>query len=189
MLTDVEIINLGLSKIAANRVSRIDPARTPLEAYMATNYPHWKRVELSKRRWVFALVDDYQLTQTAVLTNVERPYKYAIPIDCLYPVRNKSTEWVQRGRFIYSAYSTLKISYIRNAPESEFDPLFNEVLACKVAYESVEYVTQSNSKKDAARADYEDAVRIAGSANAFVIGSEEINTDEQDYEWISARHG
>lgn len=189
MLTDVEIINLGLSKIAGNRVSRIDPARTPLEAYMAVNYPHWKRVELSKRRWVFALVDDALLTLNATLSEVDRPYKFALPIDCLYPVRTKSTEWVQRGRYIYSGYSTLKISYIRNAPESEFDPLFNEVLACKIAFESCEYVTQSNTKKDAARADYDEAVKIAGSANAFVIGSEDINTDDADYDWVAARHG
>jgi len=189
MLTDVEHINLGLSKIAANRVNRIDPARTPLEAFMASNYPHWKRVELSKRRWVFALVDDYQLTLNETLTGVAKPYKYALPVDCLYPVRNRATEWVQRGRYVYSGYSSLTISYIKNVIESDFDPLFSEVLACKVAYESVEYVTQSNTKKDAARADYEEAVKIAGAANAFVIGSEEINTEEQDYEWVASRHG
>lgn len=189
MLTDVEIINLGVSKIAANRVSRIDPARTPLEAYMAVNYPHWKRVELSKRRWVFAMVDDYQLTLNETLSNVDRPYKYILPVDCLYPVRIRSTEWVQRGRYIHSAYNSLRISYIKNAHESEFDPLFEEVLACKIAMESCEYITQSNTKKDAARADYEEAIKLAGAANAFVIGSEDINKEDQDFSWLVTRHG
>lgn len=189
MLTDVQIINLGLSKIASNRVARIDPAQTPLEAFMASNYKHWKRTELAKRRWVFALVENYALTLETTLTDVDRPYKYALPIDCLRPVREKNTEWVQRGRYLYSGYSTLKISYIRNASEDEFDPLFDEVLASKVAYESAEYVTQSNAKKELAKAQYDDAIRVAGQCNAFIIGPEDIQADDSEFEWLAGRHG
>ena len=189
MLTDVQIINLGLSKIASSRVARIDPASTPLEKYMAVNYPQWKRAELAKRRWVFAKVEEYTLTLNEILTDTAKPYKYLLPIDCLRPIRNKTTEWVQRGRYVYSYQDTLKIDYIRNAPEGEFDPLFNEVLACKIAYESCEYVTQSTSKKVSAKEDYEDAVKLAGAANAFTIGPEDIGSDDSDFTWIQGRQG
>ena len=190
MFTDVQVINLGLSKIASNRIARIAPAQTQLEGYMASNYQHWKRTELAKRRWVFALEEHYQLTVEATLTNVNRPYKYALPIDCLRPVREKNSEWVQRGRYIYSAYSTLRITYIKNVDESEFDPLFNEVLACRIAYESAEYVTQSNAKKTAAFELYNDAIRVAGQCNAFTIGPEDINDEnDDDSSWVVSRHG
>jgi len=189
MLTDVQHINLGLSKISASRVNRIDPAVTPLEAFMAANYPHWRRRELSKRRWVFATEDDYQLTLETTLTGVNQPYKYRMPNDCLRPLRNKTTEWKQRGRYIYSNYSTLSIDFIKNVHEADFDPLFTEVLAAAVAMESVEYVTQSNAKKEMAFSLYKEAVVDAAKANAFVLGPEDMNGNDESYSWIMGRDG
>lgn len=188
MLTDIQIINLGLSKISTSRISSIAPARTPLEAFVATIYAHCRRTELMRRRWVFALVEDFTLTQEDTIEGTERPYKYPLPIDCLRVVRRKREEWVQRGRYIYSAYDTLSISYIRNVPEEDFDPLFEEVLACRVAYESAEFVTQSNAKKDSTFSLYKDAVAEAGKANAFVIGSEDMEDDDNQFSWVSASH-
>lgn len=189
MLTDVQHINLGLSKISSSRINRIDPAVTPLESFMAANYPHWRRRELSKRRWVFALEENYRLTLEAVLEDVDQPYKFRIPNDCLKPVRGKTTEWKQRGRYIYSNYETLAIDYIRNVPEADFDPLFTEVLACAVAAESVEFVTQSNAKKEMAFSLYKEAVVDAAKANAFVLGPEDMNGEDETYSWIMGRDG
>lgn len=188
MLTDVQIINLGLSKIASSRVNRIDPARTPLETYMAGNYPQWKREELTKRRWVCAMEENYTLTLTNTDETADKPYRYLLPANCLRPVRTKYSEWNQAGRSLYSTCPILKIDYIRNIPESEFDPLLNEVLACKIAMESCEYVTQSNSKKEDAERKYDRAVATAGQANAFVIGPEDIASDDGDYSWVSVRY-
>lgn len=188
MLTDVQIINNGLSKIAASRVTRIDPPKTPLEGFMANGYEQWKRSELTKRRWVFAHTKNYALTKTDTLEGVEKPYKYPLPNDCLRPIRTKYSEWEQRGQFLYSALSELKIDYIRNAEESEFDPLFNDVLSARVAVESVEYVTQSNTKVERAEKAYKMAVAEAGRANAFVIGAEDIQDDDEDFSWVSSRY-
>jgi hypothetical protein len=189
MLTDVQIINLGVSKLAATRISQIAPPRTPLEVFMANNYPQWKREVLTKHRWVCALEEQYVLTLVEKLTtDTPQPYKYQMPVDCLRPLRSKRTEWKQRGRHIYSAYATLSLDYIRNIPNSEFDPLLNEVLSCKVAYESAEYITQSNAKKQSAEAMYERAITDAYKANAFVVGPEDIASDDEDYGWVSVRY-
>lgn len=189
MLTDVQVINGGLSKISSNRIGQIAPPKTSLEGYMAANYPHWKRTELTKRRWVFALEEQYALTLDSSRTDgVPKPHKFALPVDCLRPVRSKTTEWVQRGRFIFSAYDALSIDYIRNAAEAEFDPLFDEVLQCKIAFESAEYVTQSTSKKDFAYKLYKEAVSEAGQCNAFIIGPEDIQADDDDFSWVSGRY-
>lgn len=188
MLTDIQIINNGLSKIAAVRVTRIDPPTTPLEGFMANGYSQWKRSELTKRRWVFAMVKNYQLTKTDILTNVDKPYVYPLPNDCLRPIRGKRTEWEQRGRYVYSGYDNLKLDYIKNAQESEFDPLFNDVLSARVMQESVEYVTQSNTKAERADKAYDDAVKAAAMANAFVIGPEDIGDDDEDFSWVMNRY-
>lgn len=189
MLTDVQLINNGIGKVSASSITRIDPPKTPLESFCAARYQQWKQSELAKRRWVFATEDDYKLTLADTLIDVDQPYKYALPIDCLRPIRTKTSEWKQRGKFLYSAYDTLKISYIRNADESEFDVLFNDVLAGRIAMEIVEKETQSNTKKQNAKdLHYDPAVREAALANAFVIGPEDIGGDDNDFSWLSSRY-
>lgn len=187
MYTDVEIINLGLAKIAQSKITRIDPPQSALERHCATVYPMCRRSELTKRRWVFALVDNFVLPQVDYVADTERGYKYSLPTDCLRPLRAKSTEWVQRGRFIWSAYSGLRIPYIKNVLEADFDPLFVDVLAERVAVESVEFVTQSNTKAAARAQGYKDAVAVAGQANAFIIGNEDPSNEDEDFPFLTAR--
>jgi hypothetical protein len=188
MYTDVQVINLGLAKLSASRIQSITPPRSALEIHCKENYPAWKRSELAKRRWVFALVDNYAMTLGTTTPGVDRPYQFALPPNCLRPVRQRYTEWVQRGRFLYSAYNVLTIEYISDVPESDFDPLFVDVLAWRIAIECVEMVTQSNTKKADASTGYKDARNEAGRANAFVIGSEDIAVDDYNFPFVSARY-
>ena len=187
MFTKVQIVNLGLSKIAASTISRIDPPQTSLERFVAGGFEHWKRSEIAKRRWVFATEDHYALAKAEEIEGAEKPYKYSLPVDCLRPIRGKYAEWKQRRRYIYSTQDNLRISYVVNVDESEFDPLFVEVLACRIALESVEFVTQSNTKKADAKALYDEAVIAAGKANSFIRGPEDV-TDEDVEPFIRARY-
>lgn len=188
MYTDVQIINLGLAHIAASRVTQIAPPRSGLEVFVAEGYTAWKRSELTKRRWVFALEEDYQLTLSATLGYGDRPYKYALPTDCLRPVRQRRTEWQQRGRFVLSSDSALRIQYIKNVPESDWDALFVDVMSWRIALECCEYTTQSNSKKEFCARGYEDARKTAGQANAFIIGPEDVYEDDNDYPFVYSRY-
>lgn len=187
MFTDVQIINIGLSKIGASRISRIDPPSSSLERFNASNYSHWKRSEIAKRRWVFALVKNYALPHLETLTDVDKPYKYQLPAKCLRPVRGKRTEWEQRKRNIYSAYPNLKITFVENVDEDQFDPMFVEVLAARIAMENVEYNTQSNTKFSTAKAMYDEAVSEAGKMNAYVIGPEDIADEDENFPFVTAR--
>lgn len=192
MTTAVTIINQGLSKIAASRVASIDPPKTNLERYMLDNYAQWRDEELSARRWRFAL-RRIALTQTGEkLEETDQPYRYLIPNDALMPVREKDTEWEQRGTYLYSAYDKLEVEFITRVPERDFAALFVGVLACKIAMESAEYVTQSNTKKDDLMVLYKEAVSRAGRANSFVTGSESlvgIKDDDKGYSWVTERWG
>ena len=189
MQTDVQIINDGIAPLGSSRVRQISPPVSPLEVFMAGRYPQWKRSELTKRRWVFALVTEYPLTQVSATEVGSRKYKYQLPNDCLRPIRTKTTEWIQKGRYLFSAQSTLSISYIYDAPESDFDPLFVDVLAARIRWGSCEYISQSQSKKESAKEEYMLSVREAGRANAFTIGPEDIDEDEGEPSWLDARHG
>lgn len=187
MFTALQIINIGLSKIGASRVSDIKPPRSSLEKFNAENYDHWKRSELAKRRWVFATEEEYALPLIAVVEGVERPYKYELPTKCLRPIRERRTEWKQRKRFILSAQAGLRITFIENVDETDFDPMFVEVLAARIAMENVEYNTQSNTKFSTAKAMYDEAVETAGQMNAFVIGPEDIQDEDENFSFVTAR--
>jgi len=188
VFSKLQVINTGLAKIASSQIERIDPPRTSLEVFVAGNYPQWKRSELAKRRWVFATELHYKLPLTETLTGTYRPFKYLLPVNCLRPIRGRRTEWVQSRRSLYSADPALEIDYIADVDEPEFDPMFVDVFAWRIAIESVEYVTQSNTKKADAKSLYDDAVRVAGQMNAYVIGPEDNTYDENDYPFLTARY-
>jgi len=187
--TVVQLVNGGLSKLGQSRVRQLSPPLTPLEHFIAENYPQWREEEIAKRRWVFAWQIQYALTLVATLTTgVDKPYKFQMPADCARPIRGKYDEWQQSGRFIYSAYSTLKIDYVRVVTEADFDPLFNAVMRCKVAVESAEFVTQSNAKRQTKQMEYDEAIAEAKKANGFTVGPEDIQADDSDFSWLNARH-
>lgn len=190
MYTDLQIINLGLAKITASRVVQIAPPRTALEVFCSEGYTAWKRGELAKRRWVFALEDDYPMTLADTLTYSAdgRKYKFDIPTEALRPVRQRYTEWKQRGRSLYSSQNELKVQLIMNVPEADFDPLFVDVLACRIAQECVEFATQSAQKAERRDYGYKEAVSIAAKANAFVIGPEDIGADDNDFSFLTERY-
>ena len=187
MFTPVQIINIGLSKLGTTRVRRVDPAGNSLEKFVAENWPHWIVSELAKHRWVFATERNVELTAEGVIADGdEMPYRYLLPVKVLRVLREQDSTWQQYGRYIHSANSTFKADMVMNQETEYLDPLFVEVLACRVAYESVEYITQSNTKKVPIKDMYRDAVTEAKKANAFVRGPEEVINDD-DYPFLTDR--
>lgn len=187
MYTDVQIINMGMSKIGASPIRAIDPPRTSLEKYIAANYVHWRRSELAKRRWVFATETNYSLPKIEELSGVDLPYKFGLPVECLRLIRKAGDTWRQSRRYVYADTDPLVVSFIVNVPENEMDELFVEVLAWRIGYECAEYVTQSNTKKADAVKLYDNAVAEAGRSNAYVIGPENIQDNDNAFPFVTSR--
>lgn len=194
MQTATDIINLGLAALGAQRVSQLSPPRTELERFMASSYPAWRDAELARNRWLFA-IKRATLTQTDDAPEIaELPYAYLIPNDCLRPLRDDTGRgkalWVREGKYLYSEESTLVLRYVARVPEADFDPLFVNVLAGRIALMSAEFVTQSNQKKADADALYKGALDAAKVANGFATGSENpyADVDGVAYSWVSSRY-
>lgn len=186
--TDVGIINLGLGKYSSSRINSISPGRTPLEV-RCTQYPQWKESELSKRRWVFATDLEYDLPQIAYEDGKRRPYVYELSSNVLRPIRESGATWRQSGRKIYSDVADLTIPIIENIPEADFDPLFVDVLACRVWMETLSLVKESDSGYDVAKDAYIDAVAVAAKNNAYVIGPEDVTSDDDAFPFLRGRGG
>lgn len=187
--TDIQIINQGLGKFSSSVINQINPPRTPLERH-CTGYPQWKEHELSKRRWVFATDLEYDLPYLGMTTDRRvNLHKYELPNIVLRPIRTSGAEWKQQGRTLLSAYEDLTIPVVLNVPEGEFDPLFVEVLTRRVWQETCNFVVQEGTERERADVAYDEAVRDAAKANAYVIGPEAISSDDNAYEFLTGRAG
>lgn len=189
-MTPEAIVNIGFGRLGSSRVrpGSITTPGSPLERHVSEGYAQWRDSELTTRVWVFAQTY-LDVTPAATLTSSHdgRIYKYAMPADCLQLVREKHSEWEQRGLFFYSAYQTLTLLYIRRAVEAEFPPAFNDVLGARAGIESVEYITQSNTKGETAQAQYDRFVNVARRQNAWVEGPADVRVEDDHDEWITAR--
>lgn len=187
-LTDVDICNLAQMKLGAEEINSLSAAQTGAEKRYARLFPHYRDVELRARRWAFAMVRQASLQLLAgTTTDVDRPYRFLLPTNCLRPVRGKRDRWQQFGRYIYHDDSgEFLIDYIRSdVVPGEYDPNFAEVLACRLAVEMCEKTTQSKSKRDDLVISRREALALAGQTNAFTIGPEDVDSDEDD--WLAAR--
>lgn len=191
MPTSKEIANMGLGKIGASRINNLAPPVSPLEILIAGQYDQWKRSELAKRRWVFATIRATLTPLPGTETDLGdgRIYKYNLPGAFLRPVRNNASSWVQNGQFIYDSDSTLTLEYIQSVADSELtDPLFVDVLACRIAMECAEPATQSPGKKREAVLMYKDALAEAGRSNAFILDNDNpVSDDDNGYSWVVER--
>lgn len=184
--TALSICNLGLGKIGASRCTTLSPPRSPVERHCAVGYPQWRDDELENRRWYFAL-EKAQLALVDEIEGEDLKYKFALPNDCLRVIRTPKARWQQRGLFLYDIYPDVKIEYIRRATEDEFPASFIEVLACRVALESAEFVTQSNTKKADTHTLYDDAVNRARRNASFVTEPESTEGADEHFDWVTSR--
>jgi hypothetical protein len=184
MTSSVDICNLGLSRLGSK------PITTLLEdspAGRACNriYERVKNAELRAYAWNFAK------SRASIAASSEAPafgfaYKYQVPADFLrlLPDRDVS-DWCIEGRYILTNdNSPLEIKYIQKVnDENQFDEMFIDHLANRIARDLAEPLTQSNSKVATAEAKYKASQAVARKMNSFENLPKQPPTDT----WILAR--
>lgn len=121
------------------------------------------RSPLSGRQYAFAKPRDF-------LRIAPQDPKYsAIPKDWL----------VESGFIISDDPGPIFLRYVRDETDvTKFDPLFAEALACKIAFDICEEVTQSTAKQERADKSYATAIYRARITNAIEAGPTEQDEDE-----------
>lgn len=192
MPSDVGIANLALTKLGATRILSLGDASAQARVMNAI-YTSVRDAELRRYRWKFAITR-LQLPALVAAPDWGYQYQYPLPDDFLHLVQ--VNEWyfrggkwrapwsVEKNRILTDIQAPLKIRYVARITDAQqFDPLFVQMFACKLAWEACEQITQSSSKKQEVQQEYNFAMKEAYRQDAI-----ENPPDEMPWgSWLDSR--
>jgi hypothetical protein len=201
MSSIIEICNRALTKLGSNRITSLNDnvkgART-----MAANYDPVRRAAIRAHRWSFAIVrttlpamsdapawgftKQYQLPADNL--RVDQVDRYWVWFGNLFRGYTDSFDFtpyaIESGRILTNLSAPLKVRYSRDITDPNlFDTTFDEYLACRLALEACEDLTQSSTKFQQIEAQLKDAQMEAVRANAIERPPQPL----AESEWIMAR--
>lgn len=198
MASVIEICNRALTKLGESRILALTDdskaART-----LNSMYAIVRDAELRASRWRFSI-------KRASLAELAAPPEYGfvrqfqLPTDCLkvleagdrYPgvdlsdyVQTDNSDYAIEGNAILTNWGApLRVRYVaRITDPTLFDACFVESLACRLAFESAEAITDSTTRKQQLERDYERAMMDARKANAIERPPQKMADDT----WMIAR--
>lgn len=194
----IVICNSTLHKLGESAIVTLDDANDRARA-LKLRYAPIRDLTLRSQRWNFAL-KRARLSADVTAPDFDYELRYALPSDCLqlvyingteftpgmvdYNSRSYSTYQLEGGYILTDTAAPLDVRYVaRIESEQLFDPLFDEALACRLAFDCCEKITQSTSKKQTAWQEYQMAIREAIRVNAIEAPMEE----PVDGSWVLAR--
>lgn len=198
MASTIEVANRALTKLGAARITALSDDNKQARAINSC-YDVLLDAELRLNRWTFAL-KRVELPADADAPLYGFEYSYTLPADFLrldlindmYPdvslasyVSADPADYQIEGSKILTNYSApLKVRYgAKISDPAQWDALFIEAFACRLAAEICEDLTQSTPKRQLAWQEYQRAVSMAKRANAI----ERPPQQGPDDAWIFSR--
>lgn len=189
MASEVDICNRALQKLGAKRITSLSEDSVNARACNAA-YSIVRDAELRKHPWNFA-IQRANIAADSTEPDWGRANSFTLPADFIrllapYPEDNlNDMDWQIEGNKIYTDDTApLYVRYIARIEDTSlFDSLYIESLACKIALELCEELTQSNQKKEGLREDYKQVIADAKKANAI----ERVSQMPPEDTWISER--
>lgn len=185
MASKTEIANHALLKLGETRVSNIE---TDIEKKSKTIRELWNEVRdalLEAYPWNFAI------KRVSIAADGTAPVygwdnAFSVPVDFLKLLYIKDTDEyvIENGKILTDTDAPLYITYVaRITDTSRYNPLFNEALACRLAFDACESITQSNTKKEFLYKEYMQAINTAFQSDAI----QDPPQDVQESPWVTAR--
>ena len=198
MASVIQVANRALTKLGSARITSLDDDVKSARA-LKSCFDDVRDDELRAHRWSFAL----KRTSLAALSTAPSfgyQYQYQLPADFLkldmvddrFPqvtmdnyVNEELVDYVLEGGLLLTDIAApLKVRYLAQVTDPNgWDPNFREALACRLAAELAEDLTQSNQKRQLAWEEYKQAISRAVRSNAI----ERIPVTYGDTPWILGR--
>jgi hypothetical protein len=199
MPADVDIANLALSKVGAQRILTLQDNNKAARTINAI-YALERDTELSAHFWNFAMA---RISLPALTTPPAFDYSNAfqLPDDYLtvfqvgkfYPGQPRSigivspnqTDYKIEGRTIVTSQAApLPVRYVRRVTDPNlFHPCFVEAFACALAMKIAEDLTGVGNKRQLAQGEYKAAISIAMRTNAIELPPDPL----PDHSWLLSR--
>jgi hypothetical protein len=188
MASETDVINAALVKIGEKRITSQGYATPTNERERVAN-EHYERLrdgELRKNRWNFSIK---WLALSADETEPDNPYyevRYAVPADCLRVIElYETTDFkVESGYIICNESDGITLRYVRRVTVvNDFDALFYDALAARIAVEFCDRLTGKRSKRQEVVGEYTAFMAQAANTDAIESPLEDFTEDE----WITAR--
>ena len=184
MASEVDICNRALAKPGADPIMLLTDPSKPAKLLNGM-FGIVRDAELRANRWSFAM------KRTSLTALVDPPawgyaYQYPLPPDFIglvqvndvyiRPGTKETLPWqLEGGLILTNLPAPLKMRYVSQVTNSGlFDALFVEALACKLAFESCETLTQSGQKLEAIGNQYKFAISRAAQVNAIENPPDEL---------------
>lgn len=193
--SDTAIANLALQKLAQGRITDLDQD-VPAAIEIKTCFEHCRDLELATHNWRFA-IKRMLLSPDATAPAFGKNYAFLLPADLLKPILEdrQGSDWEIENHngnvAILTNYNDpIRLRYVSRVSDvTRFPPYFDEMLSCRIAAQTCEVLTNSNSKQEAVMKWYTDAMRTAKKTNAFITVPVEPPVDDWDYARIAGSRG
>lgn len=185
-VSQTSISNRALAKLGEPRISDFSSSNTKPAKTLNEMYESVRDALLQAYPWNFSIELNGGIAKDGTSPEWEYDNRFLLPNDCLrlLAIKDDPDYRVRKGYIHTNDDGPLKIRYIQKVEdEAQFSPLFVEAFASKLAYESAEALTQSNTKKQAALQDFDLAISQAMTADAIENPPDELPEDE----WIEER--
>lgn len=198
MASLIEICNRALTKLGTARIMSLGDNNEQARA-LNTMLPLVIASELRAYTWNFS-IKRVALAELSNAPSFDYARQFQLPSDCLrvlwagevFPGPNLSdfqnggvVDYEVEGRLILTNLAApLKLRYVANIEDpGQYDPLFSEALACKLAVELAESMTGSSTMRQMAWDEYRQAIRKALRSDAIEAPSQAIADDT----WMLSR--
>lgn len=185
MASEVSICNSALRKLGQGRIVSLTEDSTNARAMNAC-YVDLRDAELEAHPWGCARKRATLSPDTAE-PNDTYSYQYTLPADCLRILKPTDVylDWqIEGGRILTNTGTTIDLPYVFRLTDPNAMPsTLREAIACRIAAENCELLTQSTTKLQAIADMRKQALAEARSTNAF----QQVSADPPMDRWIYAR--
>lgn len=173
MAAEVDIANRAITKLGGQAIVSLTEDSRNARAANA-NYATLRDAELEEHTWSFA-VKRASLAASTTSPLFTKGYAFPLPSDFLRilpkdPEDNTNdVDWEIEGQTIVTNDTApLDVRYVARITDTSAMPaLFREAVACRLALELCELITNSNTKAQLLEAQYQEAIRKAKRTNAI----------------------
>lgn len=184
-LSKTQIANRALYKVGEARVSNVDTDDSIAAEVISDVWDSVRDSLVAQYPWNFAIARaSIAVDATAPAWGYNK--RYTLPSDflSLLEIKNTPDYKIESGYILTDEGSPLKIRYIKKVTTvGDFDTLFAEALACELAVQISERLTQSNTKKQILAAERDQVIKMAFASDAI----QDPPQDLEDDSWLLAR--